>query len=191
MGMNFQDQPTGDKPQQRSQQPNFDDPNVDDIFIDSPSGGLKLLWIALVVVIIAGVGGGLYLLNKYGYLKMNFLHKKHTISVVAESTPPPTVPSSTSSTTSTSEVAAPTTSATPGTFAIQVSAFKAKPLADKYATKLKNQGLDAFVFAGEVPNEGTWFKVCVGSYDTKIRAIAATEDMKRKVGTDVWVVPVQ
>jgi septal ring-binding cell division protein DamX len=183
MGMNFQDQPSGEKPQQKQPAPNFNDPQVDDIFIDSPSSGAKILWIVLAVVVLAGIGGGVYLLNKYGYL--NFLHKKPAVAVVtttpsvAPSTPPPSSPAAT------------TTKAAPGSFAIQVSAFKTKPLADKYVTKLKQKGIDAFVLAGDVPNEGTWFKVCVGSYDTKLRAIAATEDMKKKVGTDVWVVPVQ
>jgi hypothetical protein len=183
MGMNFQDQPSGEKPQKQPA-PNFNDPRVDDIFVDSPSSGTKFLWIALVVVVLAGIGGGLYLLNKYGYL--NFLRRKPAVSVVRERAPAPAV-----SNPATSSPAATSSKATPGTFAIQVSAFKAKSLADKYATKLKRSGIDAFVFAEEVPNEGTWYKVCVGSYDTKLRAIAATEEMKRKVGTDAWVIPVQ
>ncbi len=185
MGMNFQDQPSGEKPQQKPPAPNFNDPQVDDIFIDSPSSGAKFLWIALVVVVLAGVGGGLYLLNKYGYL--SFLHKKPAaVTVVNTPIPAPTktpTPAATSTPT--------TVKATPGSFAIQLSAFKTRPMADKYVSKLKQKGIDAYVFAGDVPNEGTWFKVCVGTYDTKLRAIAATEEMKKKVGTDVWVVPVQ
>ena len=185
MGMNFQDQPSGEKPQQKPQPPaqNYEESEVDDIFIDSPSGGTKFLWIALAVVVLAGIGAGIYMLNKYGYLKLP--HKKPAVAVVSE-TPPvetttPTTPGNSVS----------TTSGTPGSFAIQVSAFKTKPMADKYAEKLKQKGIDAFVFAGDVPNEGTWYKVCVGSYDSKLRAIAAVEEMKKKVGTDVWVVPVQ
>ncbi len=183
MGMNFQDQPSGEKPQPKQPAQNFNDPQVDDIFIDSPSSGAKILWIVLIVVVLAGLGGGAYLLNKYGYL--NFLHRKPAVAVVA--TPAPVAPNNTP----TSSPEATTAKATPGSFAIQVSAFKTKPLADKYVTKLKRKGIDAFVFAGDVPNDGTWFKVCVGSYDTKLRAMAATEEMKKKVGTDVWVVPVQ
>lgn len=183
MGMNFQDQPSGEKPQQKQPGKNFNDPQVDDIFIDSPSSGAKILWVVLVVVVLAGIGGGAYLLNKYGYL--NFLHKKPAVAVVT--TQPVVAPSNTPA------PVAMTTSpkVTPGSFAIQLSAFKKKAPADKYASKLKQKGIDAYVFAGDVPNEGTWFKVCVGSYDTKLRALAATEEMKRKVGTDVWVVPVQ
>jgi len=186
MGMNFQDQPSGEKPEQKHPAPNFDDPLVDDIFIDSPSSGTKILWIALVVVVIAGAAGGLYLLNKYGYL--SFLHKKPSVTVMSQ-TPAPAV-----TTTTRTPLTPPTETAsraTSGSFAIQVSAFKTKPMADKYVAELKRKGIDAFVFAGDVPNEGTWYKVCVGSYDTKLRAIAATEEMKKRVGTDVWVVPVQ
>jgi len=183
MGMNFQDQPSGEKPQKKQSAQDFNDPQVDDIFIDSPSAGAKILWIVLVVVVLAGIGGGVYLLNKYGYL--NFLRKKPAVAVVT--TPAPAAPSNAPAATAVS--ASP--KATPGSFAIQVSAFKVKPKADKYAMQLKQKGIDAYVFAGDVPNEGTWFKVCVGSYDTKLRAIAATKEMKKKVGTDVWVVPVQ
>ena len=188
MGMNFQDQPSGEKPQQKQPAQNSNDPQIDDIFIDSPSGGTKILWIVLVVVVVAVVGGGVYLLNKYGYL--SFLHKKSAVTLMKSPSPSSTsVP--VAKTTPPAQTAQAVKPATPGSFAIQVSAFKSKPQADKYVSKLKQQGIDAFVFAGDVPNEGTWFKVCVGSFDTKLRALAATEEMKKKVGTDVWVVPVQ
>jgi SPOR domain len=183
MGMNFQDQPSEEKSQPKQSASNFDDPKVDDIFIDSPSGGAKILWIALAVVVFAGIVGGLFLMNKYGYLK--FLHKRPAISVVSQAPPPAAAPTNTAPSTPA------TASSTTDRFAVQVSAFRTKPMADKYAAKLKQKGIDAYVLAGEVPNEGTWFKVCVGSYDTKLRAIAATEDLKQKVGTDVWVVPAQ
>jgi hypothetical protein len=182
MGMNFQDQPSGEKQKQPS--PSFDDPRVDDIFIDSPSAGRKILWVLLVVVVIGIVGGGLYMLNKYGYL--SFLHRKPVATVVTR-TPPPQTP----------KVTPPAPTVTPsnpvpaGKFAIQVSAFRDKPNADRFAAKLKQRGIDAYVFAGEVPNEGTWYKVCVGSYDTKLRAVANIAAMKEKVGTDAWVVQAQ
>lgn len=188
MGMNFQDQPAGEKPQKKPPAPNFNDPQVDNIFIDSPGSGMKVLWIALVVIVIAGAGGGLYLLNKHGYLK--FLHKKPAVTLVTATAPP--VAAKTTPTPPPPVVAAPAkTKPSAGSFAIQVSAFKSKPLADKYATDLKQQGIDAFVFAGEVPNNGTWFKVCVGPYETRHGAIAAVGEMKKKVTTDAWVVQVQ
>jgi len=188
MGMNFQDQPSEEKSQQKQSPTKFDDPKVDDIFLDSQSGGAKILWIILGVVLLAGLAGGLYLLNKYGY--MNFLHRKPKVTVVAQA-PSPTIPNTAKSSKLRTPVSSAPTNVGSDRFALQVSAFKNKPMADQYVAKLKSKGIDAYILAGEVPNEGTWFKVCVGSYDSKLRAIAATSDLKQKVGTDVWVVPAQ
>jgi len=184
--LNFQDE-QGEKPVQK-QTPaadNLDDTKVDDIFVDEPTSGSKFLWVAIVVIIVAGVGGGLFMLNKYGYL--NFGAKKPVAAAVDE-IPAAAAPAVASK-------AAPTSAASMAKgsdkFVLQVSAFKTRPLADKCVADLKKKGIDAYVFEGDVPNEGTWFKVCVGSFDTKLRAIAATEEMKKKVGTDVWVIPAQ
>jgi hypothetical protein len=183
MGMNFQDQPSGEKEKQPGS--SFDDPRVDDIFLDSPSGGRTLLWIALAVVVLAIIGGGIYALNKYGYF--SFLRKKPAVTVVT-ATPAPQAPRLTAP-----PAKAPTSKPIPTAdkFAIQVSAFQRKLAADQFAAKLKQSGLDAYVYAGKVPRRGTWYKVCVGPYDSKVHAIAAIQMVKEKVGSDAWVVPAQ
>lgn len=179
--MNFQDQP-GDKPQKPAA--DFDDPKVDDLYVDSPSGGTRFVWVAIVVIIIAAIGGGVFLLNKYGYL--NFLRKRHTVTVVTSNPPPPVAM------TNNPKIVPPAVTPKPlDKFSIQVSAFKSKPMAEKYAAKLKRNGMDAYVLASNVPNGETWFKVCVGSYGSKLQAIAATQELKEKTGADVWVVPTQ
>ncbi len=178
--MNFQDQP-GEKPQKPAA--DFNDPKVDDLYVDSPSGGTKFVWVALVVIIIAAIGGGFYLLNKYGYL--NFMRKRHAVTVVTSNPPPPVAM------TNNPAALPPAPPKAMDKFSIQVSAFKSKPMAEQYAAKLKQNGLDAFVLASSVKNGEAWFKVCVGSYGTKIQAIAATQELKEKTGTDVWVVPAQ
>ena len=63
------------------------DQKSEDIIVDEATAGTKFLWIALVVIVIAGIGGGLYLLNKYGYL--NFSSKHQAEAVVNESTSVP------------------------------------------------------------------------------------------------------
>ncbi|MFZ1081344.1 MAG: SPOR domain-containing protein [Candidatus Kryptoniota bacterium] len=174
--LNFQDEQDAKSQQSAPSARHTDEPKVEDIFVDEPTSGSKFLWVAIVVVVVAGIAGGLYLLNKHGYL--NF-ESKQRAAFVNESAPVPPPDNST----------LPVTPS--GKFALQVSAFRTKILADNYAAKLKNKGIDAYVYAGDLQNEGKWFKVFVGSFDTKLRAIAAIEEMRRKVGTDVWVVPAQ
>ncbi len=192
--LNFQDeQDQSPQSNQSTGSANFEEPKVQDIFVDAPTSGSKFLWVAIVVIIIAGVGGGLYLLNEYGYLKFGESKPAQPNAVsqsVPTAQPSPTV--APSETPSKVEVPPPAPSANASQkFALQVSAFRTKPLADEYAANLKKKGIEASVYAGVVPHEGKWFKVYVGSFDTKLRAIAAIEGMKKKVGTDVWVVSAQ
>lgn len=182
--MNFQDEddPKSQQPDSSSRDKN--EPQMEDIFAHESAVGSKFLWVAIVVIVIAVIGGGLYFLNKHGYL--NFASKHHTPPVVVMQSAP--VPPPTSSVPPPGNVP---TKLSSGKYALQVSAFKTKLSADNYAAKLKGKGIDAYVFQGNSGNDGKWFKVCVGSFDAKIRAIAAIENVKEKVGTDVWVVPAQ
>ena len=192
--LNFQDeQDQNPQSNQSIDSASSEEPKVQDIFVDAPTSGSKFLWVAIIVVIIAGAGGGLYLLNQYGYLKFNESKpaQPSAVSQNAAATQPSAAVSPSESVSKTeAPPPAPSTKA-PQKFALQVSAFRTKPLADEYAAKLKMRGIEASVFAGAVPHEGKWFKVCVGSFDTKLRAIAAIEGMKERVGTDVWVVSAQ
>ena len=177
--LNFQDeetpktQPSGQSTQRIHA---TDDPKLDDIFVDEPTTGTKFLWAAIIVIVIAGVAGGLYLLNKAGYL--DFGNKQQTSAVSNQSTPPPgnappaNVP------------VQPT-----GKFTLQIAAFKTKPLADDFVARMKKRGIDAYVASGNKAETEKWFRVYTGAFDNKLLAIAATEEMKKKVGTDVWVVP--
>lgn len=181
--LNFQDEENA-----KSQQPNQsasnsddprDDPKLEDIFVDENTSGVKFLWAAVIVIVIAGLAGGVYLLNKHGYL--HFSQKQHASETVNESAPPPPAPSSRESASIQSA----------GKFTLQIAAFKEKRLADDFAARMKKKGIDTYVSSENEPSNEKWFKVCTGSFDTKLLAIAATQGMKKKVGTDVWVVPTQ
>jgi septal ring-binding cell division protein DamX len=179
--LNFQDEHEV-KPQQTTPPaPHSDDHKIEDIFGDE-SSSFKYLWLVIVIVIMAGIGGGLYLLNKYGYLNLG--HKSQSTSVTSETT-------STSAPANLTQAPIKSSPVSTGKFALQLSAFRTKELADNYVLKLKRKGIDAYVFSSEAGSGKRWFKVLVGSFDTKLRAIAAIENMKKKVGTDVWVVPAQ
>ena len=172
--LNFQDE-ENPKPQLPTHSGRAsDEPRVDDIFVDAPTTGTKFLWAAIIVIVIAGVAGGLYFLNKYGYL--DFGNKQQT-TTVNESAPVSNKKSLTNASVRPS-----------GKFTLQIAAFRTRPIADDFIARLKRKGIDARVSYENGPNNEKWYKVYTGSFDTKLLAIAATEEMKKKVGTDVWVV---
>ncbi len=185
--LNFQDdKPDEEKPKPPSENEQEEE-RVHDIFVDEPTSGTKILWIAIAVVVIAGIGGAAYFLNRHGYLDFG---KKAAVTTVTQP------PSSTAAAVDTSsEMATPPgsqeTAVTAGRYSLQVAAFRTKAQANRFVARLKEKGIDAYLFAGKVTNDGQWFKVCVGSFPNRIQAIAAVENMKKKVGTDVWVVPAQ
>lgn len=185
--LNFQDEKPDEEKPTSSPENQQEEEKVQDIFVDEPTSGMKILWVAIAVVVIAGIGGAFYLLSRHGYLDLG---KKAAVTTVAQP------PSSTAAAVDTSATAASTakvqeTQATTGRYSLQVAAFRTKGKADHFVARLRKKGIDAYSFAGRVRNEGQWFKVCVGSFPNRIQAIAAVESMKKKVGTNVWVVPAQ
>ena len=184
--LNFQDE------QDESQQKNQPDPEPQkvaknmDAYIDDPTSNSKVLWVAIIVVLIAGVGGALYMLNRAGYLK--FL-SKHKTAVTTMTAPAPSAPSPMAA--AKPMQPAKSSASQQGSFALQVSAFRTQNQADRYISTLKKKGIEAWVLTGEGTTGHKWYRVCTGNFDTKLRAIAAVENMKKKVGTDVWVVPAQ
>ncbi len=154
---------------------------VDDLFEGESFLSSRYLWIAIAVVVVAAIGGGLYLLNKNGLLRIGG-HKTPVTSIsstpanVSAQAPPPS-----------NAKPAPTT----GEFALQVAAFRQRVLAEKFVRMLGEKGLVSHVVPERVAGRGEWYKVYTGSFDTRIKAIAAIEGMKKKVGTDVWVVPAE
>ncbi len=184
--LNFQDE------QDESQQKNQPDPEPQksvrdqDAYIDDPTSNSRVLWIAIIVVLIAGIGGALYMLNRAGYLKFQTKHKPAVTTMTA---PAPSAPSRMAEAKPAQPAKSP--AGQQGSFALQVSAFRTQSQADMYISALKKKGIDAWVLTGEGAAGHKWYRVCTGNFDTKLRAIAAVENMKKEVGTDVWVVPAQ
>ncbi len=184
--LNFQDEP--DESQQKNQPDSGPQKSVRelDAYIDDPTSNSRVLWIAIIVVLVAGLGGALYMLNRAGYLK--FL-TKHKPAVTTMTAPAPSAPSRMAAAMPAQPAKSPATQQ--GSYALQVSAFKTQNQADRYVSVLKKEGIDARILTGEGTAGHKWYRVCTGNFDTKLRAIAAVENMKKKVGTDVWVVPAQ
>lgn len=119
---------------------------------------------------------------------MKFLNKKKpVITTITTPAPAATAPATVTSMT---KAAAKPTPAPQGSFALQVAAFTNRQQANRFVSSMRKKGIDSYV-AESLAGGKRWYRVCTGSFDTKLKAIAAIHNMKQKVGTDVWVVPAQ
>ncbi len=189
--LNFQDEHT-EVPKQEPQSPPdqkaeervelIKTEKTENLFEGESGLGAKFLWGAIIVIVIAVVGGGLYLLNRNGFLKLG----GHKAPVTTVTTSPTQGPAQTPPPTNVTSPASQT-----GLYSLQVAAFKVRSLADKFRRQLEQKGIPSHVVTGNDAEGNTWFKVYTGSFPNRIQAIAAIENMKKKVGTDVWVVPTE
>ena len=62
-------------------------------------------------------------------------------------------------------------------YTVQVAAVKVAKDADRLVEQLKNKGFPAYRVIGKVQNQGIWFRVRVGKYNTKSEALS----MKQKL----------
>ncbi len=180
--------------------PEQDEPRIDEGFIDDPTAGSsKVLWIAIIVVVLAGIGGALYMLNRSGYLKLPLPGKKKpaVTTTTTRTTPPPPVASAPAAKhqkpapVAKKPVAQRPAAKQTGNFSLQVSAFKTRAQADRYISSLRKKGVEGRVIVGQGAKGEKWYRVVSGNYGTRLKAIAEVHSMKKKVGTDVWVVPAQ
>lgn len=175
------------------------EPRVDDDeYIEDPTAGSsKILWIAIIVVLIAGIGGALFMLHRSGYLKFPGKKRPVVTTTTRVTTPPPSAPvQSAKPAKQQRPTPAPvrhparrTTVARGGSFALQVSAFRTRAKADEFIASLRRKGVEGRVIVSSGAGGGRWFRVITGSYGTRLKAIAQVHSMKKRVGTDVWVVP--
>ena len=75
---------------------------------------------------------------------------------------------------------APVNSETAGGFTIQVAALKEAKYADAKVTELIRKGYPAYRTVGEVPNQGTWYRVRIGSFKDKMEAFRMMDRLKKE-----------
>ena len=75
-------------------------------------------------------------------------------------------------------------------YTVQVAAVKVAKDADRLVAQLKNKGFPAYRVIGKVENQGIWFRVRVGKYNTKSEADAILKKLI-KAGQKPIVVPYQ
>jgi len=75
--------------------------------------------------------------------------------------------------------------ARPGAFTVQVGATQDRAEADRIAARFAGRG--AKVFVADVPGKGRWYRVRVGSFDTREAADRYLKDMERASGAKGFV----
>ena len=63
-------------------------------------------------------------------------------------------------------------------FTIQVASFQDKVRAEIVANGLKQKGYQPVIFSKELPDNGTWYRVFIGDFDTEEEARSLLEKLK-------------
>jgi DedD protein len=74
-----------------------------------------------------------------------------------------------------------------GAWTLQLSASQDRGEADKFATRLKDQGYAPYIVEAAVPGRGTWYRVRMGSFATKDAATRYLKDFRRETQLDAFV----
>ncbi len=76
-----------------------------------------------------------------------------------------------------------------GNYQLQVSSFKTREEADKFAQELRIRGHKSYVIQANVPSRGTWYRVRVGPFPTQAAASAYRSSFEAKEHVVPFVVP--
>ncbi len=76
-------------------------------------------------------------------------------------------------------------------FALQVSSFPDRQSAEKFASTLTAKGYAPFVVEADVPGKGRYFRVKVGSFDTRGEADAFLESFRARTSLQAFVTSVR
>jgi len=71
-------------------------------------------------------------------------------------------------------------SETAGGFTIQVAALKEAKYADAKVAELIRKGYPAYRTTSTVPNQGTWYRVRIGSFKDKMEAFRMMDRLKKE-----------
>jgi DedD protein len=75
-----------------------------------------------------------------------------------------------------------------GEYQIQIASFRDKPEADAYVQALRLRGHRAHAEAANIPSRGLWYRVRVGPFKDKAKAIAYKLDFERKENMSAFLV---
>lgn len=179
--------------------------------VKESKGGLIKVLIIVVGVLVLG-GGGVFLLNKLGIVKL-WGKKAPTVVEVQESTPPEYTPQESAgvdtaqpqmietpaleetkkgevkptASPSTGTVAASTKlSEMKGEYTVQVSAWRTLETAQEMVTRLAGAGYPAYVEERSY-KDGPWYTVRIGRYPSRKEAQMAVENFAEELKARYWI----
>lgn len=72
-------------------------------------------------------------------------------------------------------------------FTIQIASYPERRMAEDEVRDMKRRGYAAFLVATEIPDKGTWFRVRVGSFSSKLSAEKLAAELKSKEGISSFI----
>ncbi len=163
-------------------------------------------WIFILIVFLIFIGGIVFLLNQYGYIRLWGEGKKPSKvefkqpEEVVITTPPVVTPKEETPPKIEEKKLTPTTTMAPSrvekpvlklgkSYVVQVASFQDKKLADAYANNLRKKGYNAFVERAFVEwKGGSWYRVRVGYFDSIEKANEIAQKLKKSEKLEkVWV----
>ena len=67
-----------------------------------------------------------------------------------------------------------------GGYTVNIASFKDKGNADQLMKELGEKGYEAFVEKANIPQKGTWYRVAVGRFSSRGKALAFAQELKEK-----------
>lgn len=74
-------------------------------------------------------------------------------------------------------------------YTLQISAYPERDRARTRMRRLEKMGLDPYLVAGELPEEGTYFRVRIGKFSSMEEARTFKRELERKRGVEAAVTP--
>lgn len=94
--------------------------------------------------------------------------------------PPPIVPTRPPIPVPPPTPSAPTAAPVMGRYSIQVGSYQQAAGASQKIGQWQSKGYDAFMSIGEIPNQGTWYRVRIGNFSTREQAKTFLEQLTRQ-----------
>jgi cell division septation protein DedD len=63
---------------------------------------------------------------------------------------------------------------------LQASSFPNEPEANAFSTALRQRGHHAYVELAEIPGRGTWYRVRIGPFKSRVEAAAYRSDFEKR-----------